>query len=69
MRLLFENEQNCGRVFDRSPETKPGIERNVTHRLRRNIAEIESDQTKSAALNEQIGGAEGLVDIPAADPK
>ncbi len=57
------------RVFHRAPEAEPGVERNIAHGLGRNIAQVEGDQAKAAALDKQISGAEGLVDIAAAHPK
>ena len=69
VRFLFENDENSRRMFHGPAKTKPHLERNVADHVRRSVAQIEGDQTEASALDEQIGGAEGLVDIPAADPE
>src|ERR1700724_2114851 len=69
MRFLLENNEDRWRILDGAPETKPGVERNVTHRFRGNIAQIKGDQAKTSALYKQIRSTKGLVDIPASHPE
>jgi hypothetical protein len=67
--FLLENNEDRWRILDSTPETEPGVERNVTHGFRGNIAQIKGDQTKTAALYKQIGSTKGLIDIPASHPE
>jgi hypothetical protein len=67
--FLLENDEDRWRILDSTPETEPGVERNVTHGFRGNIAQIKGDQTETSALYKQIRGTKGLVDIPASHPE
>src|SRR5438309_11825696 len=69
VRLLVQQKQNRGRVFYRTPKTKPDVERDVTNRLRRENTQIKSDQAKASALQKKIRSLQALVDIAAAHPK
>jgi len=69
VRFLLDDEKNGRRVLDGATKTKPRLQRNVADQLRRSVAQIERDQAESAALNEQIRGAQRLIDIPASNPE
>jgi hypothetical protein len=69
IRLLLEHHKNRRRILHGTPKTEPRIQRNVPHRLRRNIAQIQRDHPEASALQQQIRGAKRLIDIPAAHPQ
>ena len=69
VRFLLEDNQNRRCRFHRPPETKPHLQWNVTHHLRRRVAKIQSDHAETAALYQQIGRAQRLIHIPAAHPQ
>lgn len=67
--LLFKCKQNRARIFDGAPPPKPDVKRNAANKPRREIAEINGDEAESAALKQQIRGAQGLLEFTAANPK
>src|SRR5436305_11440556 len=69
IRLFLKYQQNARRILDGAAETKPRIQRNLSNRSLRHITQIDGHQPKASALDEQIRGAQGLVDVVAAHPK
>ena len=45
--FLFEQQQCRGRVFHRASQTKPGVERNMPHGFRWEIAQVHGDQAEA----------------------
>ena len=41
----------------------------MAHHARGKIAEVESNESKATALQKQVSGTEGVLDIPAAHPQ
>lgn len=69
VRFLIEKEKDRWRVLDGFAKAEPGVERDITYDFRRNIAQIENDQAKTAALQKQVRGAQRLIGIAASHPK
>ena len=69
VRFPRQQQQNSRRVFHRAAEPEPGIERHVANQFGRNVADIYRDKTEAAALQQQIRGAQGLLDGMAAHPE
>lgn len=67
--VLLEEQEDGWCVFDSAAEAEPGVQRNLADRAGGDIAQIDGDYSEAAGLDEQIGGAQGLVEILAADPK
>src|SRR5262249_27413237 len=67
--LLLEHEQNRGSVLDCAAEAKPDVQWHLAGEARRDVAEIDGDDAEAAALNQQIGSAQRLIDILTAHPK
>ena len=49
-------------MLDRTAEAEPCGQRNTARRLRRKVGEIEDDQAEASAFEQQVGGAEGLLE-------
>ena len=64
-----KQKKNRRRIFHRAPKTEPRIQRHVAHRLGGNVAQIQHDQSEAAALQQQIRGAQRLIDVVAAHPE
>jgi len=63
VRLARHRDQHGRGVFHGATQAKPGSQRDAAGRGRWDIAEIEDDETESAALNQQIGSFEGMLGI------
>ena len=63
VRLARHRDQHGRGVFHGAAQAKPGSQRDAAGRGRRGIAEIEDDETESAALDQQVGGFEGMLGI------
>src|SRR5215510_8937048 len=57
-RLLLDREKDCGLVFDGATEAEPRGQRNSARGLRWNAGQVEDDQAKASAFEQQVGGAE-----------
>src|SRR5215468_3754885 len=60
-RLLLDAEQDREFVFDSAAEPEPCGQRDAARGLRRNVGEVEDDQAEASAFEEQVGGAEDLL--------
>ena len=60
-RLLLEGQQDRGLVFDGAAEAEPGGQRDTARGLGRKVADVEDDQAKASAFEQQVGGAEKLL--------
>ena len=69
MRLLLEQQQNRRRILYGAPKTEPSIQRDLAHCLCRHIAQIHGYHAESPGLDEQIHGAQSLIDILATHPQ
>ncbi len=69
MGLLLEEHQDRRSVLDSAAETKPSVQGNLAYRSRGDVREINRNETKATALDEQIGGLQGLIEILAAHPE
>ena len=68
--LARQRDQHGGAVFHGAAQSKPGSERDAAGSGGRDIAEIEDDEAETAALNQQVGGFEGVLGvIGGANPK
>ena len=63
VRLARHGDQHGGAVFDGAAQAKPGRKRNAAGGGGRGIAEIEDDEAETAALDQQIGGFEGVLGV------
>src|SRR5579871_518321 len=59
--LLLDGQQNCGRVLNGAAEAEPCGQRNAAGGLRWQVGEIERDQAKASAFQQQVGRAQDLL--------
>ena len=69
MRFLLQHQKDGRRMLHRATKAEPHIEGNVTNHLRRNVAQIQSHQPEAAGVQDQIRGAQGLIDVLAPHPQ
>ena len=60
--MSLDGHEHGGRVLNGAAEAEPDAQRNAAGRLRRQIAQIERDQPESSAFEQQIRGAEELLE-------
>ena len=63
VRLARHRDQNRRGVFHGAAQAKPGSQRDAAGRGGRGIAEIQNDEAESTALDQQVGGFEGMLGI------
>src|SRR5208283_2540377 len=59
--MLLNGQKDRGSVLDGAAVAEPGGQRDAAGGLRRQVGEIEDDQSKASAFEQQIGGAEDLL--------
>ena len=70
LRLLGDHQQDGGGLLDGALKTEPVGGGQAAQMLRVHIAEIERDDAEAAGVQQQIGGANGMVQLVAgADPE
>ena len=68
--LPRHRNQHGGRMFHGAAQAEPGSQRDAARGGGRRIAQIHGHQSEPAALDQQIGGFEGVLGVvPAAHPK
>jgi len=67
--VLLQKQEDGWSVFYRAAKAKPGVQRDLAHGAAGNIAGIDSDHAEAAGLDEQVCGAQGLIEVVAADPE
>ncbi len=60
--MLFDCEQDGGLVFNGAAEAEPRGQRDAAGGLRRQVGEVEDDQAEASAFEQQVGGAQDLLE-------
>ena len=60
--VLLDREQDGGFVLDGAAEAEPCGQRDAAGGLRREVGEVEDDQAEASAFEQQVGGAEDLLE-------
>ena len=69
MRFLLKHKKDCRSMLHRSAKPEPHIELNITDYFRRNVTQIQNHQPEAPAVQNQICGAKGLVNVLAPHPQ